>query len=99
MTKPKRRQFTTEFKEQAVARLSAPGVTLNGVAKELELTAGQLRTWKLELEAAGSTEALARRKADASELVELRRENKRLKEENEIMRKASAFFAQAAVKP
>ena len=99
MTKHKRRQFTSEFKEQAVARLSAPRATLNSVAKELELTASQLRTWKLELEAAGSAEALARRKSDGLELAELRRENKRLKEENEIMRKASAFFAQAAVKP
>ena len=58
MTTPKRRQFTTKFKEQAIARLSAPHTTLNGVAKDLDITASQLRTWKFELEAAGSAEAL-----------------------------------------
>ena len=47
---------------------------------------------------AGSAEAVARRRAEASELQQLRRDNKRLQEENEILRKASAFFARWAEK-
>jgi transposase len=43
--------------------------------------------------AAGSAEAVARRKVEALELQPLRRDNKRLQEENAILRKASAFFA------
>lgn len=98
MIKGPRRRFTTEFKEQAVARLCMPGATLAGVAQELGVTSSQLKGWRLELEAAGSVEAVRRQKAEAAELAELRRENRRLKEEVEVMRKASAFFAQWAVK-
>ena len=43
-------------------------------------------------------EAVARRKVEAAELQQLRRDNKRLQEENEILRKASAFFARWAEK-
>lgn len=98
MSKQARRRFTPEFKEQAVGRLSAPGATQSGVAKELGVTPTQLKTWRLELEAAGSAEAVRRQKAEAAELSDLRRENRRLKEEVEVMRKASAFFAQWAAK-
>ena len=98
MSKQARRRFTPEFKEQAVARSSAPGATQSGVAKELGVTPTQLKTWRLEPEAAGSAEAVRRQRAEAAELSDLRRENRRLKEEVEVMRKASAFFAQWAAK-
>ena len=55
------------------------------------VTVSQLKTWRLEEQAAGSAAALARQKADAAELHRLRRENKRLSEENEILQKASVF--------
>ena len=42
--------------------------------------------------------ATAAQKAEAAELVQLRRDNKRLTEEVEVLRKASAFFAQWAAK-
>ncbi len=69
------------------------------LAQELGITSSQLKGWRLELEAAGSAEAVRRQKSEAAELAELRRENRRLKEEVEVMRKASAFFAQWAAKP
>ena len=75
-----------------------PGATQAGVAQELGITSSQLKGWRLELEAAGSADAVRRQKAEAAELAELRRENRRLKEEVEVMRKASAFFAQWAVR-
>jgi hypothetical protein len=51
---------------------------------------------RLELEAAGSASAIERQQAEAAELAQLRRDNRRLKEEVEVLRKASAFFAQWA---
>ena len=93
-----RRTFTDEFKAAAVGRLYKPGATQGGVAKELGVTSSQLKTWRLEIEAAGSMAALRRQQADAAELDRLRRENKRLKLENEILEKASAFFASRAAK-
>ncbi len=98
MTKQTRRRFLPEYKEQALARLSEPGATYSGVAAELGVTPTQLKTWRLELEAAGSTPAIERQRAETAELVQLRRDNKRLKEEVEVLRKASAFFAQWAGK-
>ena len=93
-----RRTFTDEFKAAAVGRLYEPGATQSGVAKELGVTSSQLKTWRLEIEAAGSMAALRRQQADAAELDRLRKENKRLKLENEILEKASAFFASRAAK-
>ena len=97
MTKQTRRRFSPEYKEQSVARLSEPGATHSSVAAELGVTPTQLKTWRLELEAAGSAAATAAQKAEAAELVQLRRDNKRLTEEVEVLRKASAFFAQLGI--
>ena len=85
-----RRRFTAEFKTQAVERLLEGGRGLSEVATELGLSPGQLSGWRNEHLAAGSAEALAARKA---ELQRLKRENERLEEEVEILRKAAAFFA------
>ena len=94
-----RRKFTDEFKAASVARLYEAGATQCGVAGDLGITATQLKTWRLEIEAAGSIAACRRQKADAAELARLRKENKRLAEEVEILEKASVFFAKRAEKP
>jgi transposase-like protein len=88
-----RRRFTAEFKAQAVERLLAGGRGLSEIATELGLNPGQLGAWRNEHLEAGSAEALAARKAEQAELQRLRRENKRLEEEVEILKKAAAFFA------
>lgn len=56
---------------------------------------GQAKTWHLGHLAEG---AIAAREAESSERAHLRQENKRLKEENGIVRRASAFFARGARK-
>ena len=92
-----RRRFTSEFKTEAVRLLEESGRPLQAIAEELGVHANQLRTWRNEHLAAGSAEALARQKAEAAELARPRRENKRLEQENEILRRAAAFFAREAV--
>src|SRR3712207_7342841 len=87
-----RRSFTREFKAQAVRRLLEGGRGLSEVATELGLSTGQLSTWRSEQLAAGSAEALAQRKAEEAETQRLRREVKRVEEENLILRKAAAGF-------
>ena len=94
MTKQTRRRFSPEYKEQSVARLSEPGATHSSVAAELGVTPTQLKTWRLELEAAGSAAATAAQKAEAAELVQLRRDNKRLTEEVEVLRKAQVLVGE-----
>jgi transposase len=97
MQERKRRRFTVEYKVEAVKRLTESGKGLQEVADELGVHANQLRTWRNEQLAAGSAEALAKQKAEAAELARLRREVKRLEQENEILKRAAAFFAREAV--
>jgi transposase len=70
---------------------------LQALAEELGIHPNQLRGWRNEHLAVGSAEALARQKAEAAELVRLRREVERLEQENEILKRAAAFFAREAV--
>ena len=88
-----RRRFTREYKAQAVQRLIESGRPLADIAAELDVSPGQLSQWRNEQLAAGSAEALAQKKADEAERLRLRREVKRLEDENLILRKAAAFFA------
>jgi len=97
MENRKRRRFTAEYKAEAVKRLEESGKALQQVADELGVHANRLRGWRNERLAAGSAEALARQKAEAAELARLRREVKRLEQENEILKRAAAFFAREAV--
>ncbi len=88
-----RSRFTREDKAQAVQRLMESGTPLADIATELDVSPGQLSQWRNEQLAAGSAEALAQKKADEAEMLRLRREVKRLEDENLILRKAAAFFA------
>src|SRR4051795_10544630 len=89
----KRRRFTAEFKAEAVKRLLEGGKGLSEVATELGLSPGQLSGWRNEHLAAGSAEALAQRKAEQAELQRLKRENRRLEGEGEIIKQAGGVFA------
>src|SRR5829696_9209235 len=82
-----RRRFTREYKAQAVQRVIESGRPLADIAAELDVSPGQLSQWRNEQLAAGSAEALAQKKADEAEMLRLRREVKRLEEENLILRK------------
>ena len=88
-----RRRFTREYKAQAVQRVIESGLPLADIAAELAVSPGQLSQWRHEQLAAGSAEALAQKKADEAEMLRLKREVKRLEDENLILRKAAAFFA------
>ena len=88
-----RRRFTAEFKAEAVKRLLGGGKGLSEAATELGLSPGQLSGWRNDRLAAGSAEALALRKVEQAGVRRLERENRRLEEEVEILKKAAAFFA------
>ena len=90
----KRRSFTDEFKADAVKVVLAGGRTVGQVAKDLDLTETALRAWvrQAEVDAGqGSPEALTT--DERNELARLRRENKQLRMEREILKAAATFFA------
>ena len=92
MTKPKR-MYTAEFKRDAIALAERGDRSIGQFERDLGLSAGCLRHWRADARraaAAGTTtDALA---DQARELQRLRRENARLREERDILKKAVAIF-------
>jgi len=92
--KRKRRAFTAEFKAEAVKLCQVGDRSIALVAKDLDLTETALREWVKRAEVdAGKGPADALTTSEREELQRLRRENKRLQMEREILKKAAAFFA------
>ncbi len=94
MAPKKRRKFSPEFKAEAVALCRQGDRSVTKVAKDLGLTVSVLHEWVRQAEvdgAASPTGALTTNERE--ELQRLRRENKRLELEREILKKAAAFFA------
>lgn len=89
---PKTPPYSTEFKREAVQLLRTSGRPVPQLAKELGVSQGSLRSWASQRDVdEGKTEGLSSDERD--ELRRLRRENKILAEEREILKKAAAFFA------
>ena len=94
MSERKRRHVTAAYKAGSVRFCEESGRSLQSVAEELGVHADQLWNWRNEMLAAGTAEALAKQKAEAAELTRLRRENRRLEQENGILKRvASHLFA------
>ena len=85
-----RRQFTPEFKAEAVALVAASGGNIDQVAKELKLYDSTLGNWvrPARAEAAGGPSVEER-----AEIRALRRELDRVTRERDILAKAVAFFS------
>ena len=98
MARRKRRKLTAEFKADAVRLCSAGGRSITQVAIHLDLTETALREWvkRAEIDAGkGSADALTT--AERGELQQLRRDNKRLLMERDILKKAAAYFAKESM--
>ena len=94
MEKRQRRSFTDEFKAKAVQLVKSSGKTVTAVATDLDLTVSALRSWVVQAEVdAGGGKAGALTSDEKAELAQLRKENRVLREEREILKKAAAFFA------
>jgi transposase len=94
MSKRKRRAFTPEFKAETVRLVRAGGKSIGEVARDLDLTESALRLWVRQAEIdAGRGKPGELTTEERQELHRLRRENKELRIEREILVKAAAFFA------
>ena len=94
MGKRKRRKFTAEFKAETVRLVQAGSKSIGEVARDLDLTDSALRLWVRQAEIdAGRGKPGELTTEERQELQKLRRENKELRIEREILVKAAAFFA------
>ena len=85
------KQYSREYKEEAVALVTEQGYSVPKAAESLGINPNMLYKWKEKFEAESQSKALPEDERD--ELKRLRRENKELRMEKEILKKASAFFA------
>ncbi len=88
-----RRQFSEEFRVQAVRLVLDEGKSVGAVARELDLTASALRQWVERGRAERSGGKTGLTAAERDELARLRKELRIVTEEREILKKATAFFA------
>ena len=88
-----RREFDEEFKAGAVRLVLGEGKTVGRVARDLDLTESALRIWVERARADRTKGRTGLTTEEREELRRLRKENRELRTEREILKKAAAFFA------
>ena len=92
LTRRPRRQFTDEYKADAVRLVLEDGRTVGAVARDLDLTGSALRQWVEQARADRSKGKSGLTTAEREEFARLRKENRQLRQDRELLVKASAFF-------
>jgi transposase len=89
-----RRTFTKEYKAEVVGLVRQGDKTIGALSSDLGLTESAVRNWVAQAEIdAGKGPPGALTTAESQELAQLRRDNRRLRMERDILKKATAFFA------
>jgi transposase len=90
-----RRSFTEEFKAGAVRLVLDEGKTIAHVARDLDLTASALAGWVKQARADRSKGKSGLTTEERAELARLKKENRELRMERDLLKNATAFFAKA----
>lgn len=95
MTEQKRRQYTAEFKKEAVELVTRENYTVAQAASSLGISRSMLDRWRREyrVREQGAFPGTGHQAPQVEELKRLREENRRLRLEKEILKKAAVFFA------
>jgi transposase len=89
---PTRPPYPPQFKEEAIKLMRSSEKSLAQISRELDVAEQTLRNWRKQQEIdEGEREGLST--DEKEELRRLRRENKVLRQEKEVLRKATVFFA------
>jgi transposase len=87
-----RRSFTPEFKAEIVELCQRGDRTVGQVSKDFDLTETAVREWVRQAELDAGTRSGGLTSDERAELAALRRENRQLREDVEILKRATAFF-------
>jgi transposase len=95
MMTQKRKNYTAEFKREAVRLVTEQGYSMSQAARNLDININMLRRWKHQINEQGQNAfpGKGRLLPEQEELYRLREENKRLRMEREILKKTVTFFA------
>ena len=88
--------YTKEFKLEALRLMASSDRPASEIAMKLGIRRNQLYKWKEQMAKKGDVASAKKgrpKKEDQSEMTSLKQENKRLKEDIEILKKAAAYFA------
>ena len=89
-----RRAFTPEFKAEIVELCERGDRSVGQVARDFDLTETAVREWVKQAERdTGTRQDGGLTSSEREELAQLRRENRRLREDVDILKRATAFFA------
>ncbi len=88
-----RRSFTEEFKAGAVRLVLDEGKTVSRVGRDLDVSQSVVGNWVKQARADRSNGKTGLTTEERAELAQLRRENRTLRMERDILKKAAAFFA------
>mgnify|MGYP000090170709 CR=1 FL=1 len=91
----KRRKYSDEFKIEAVKLVTEQGLSIAQAARDLGVNGVVLGRWKRTDEQGLLGDTAQRREAD--ELRQLKKENRRLRMERDILKKATAYFAKESL--
>ena len=89
----KRRQYTREFKLEALQLWQSSGKSAAQIEQDLGLTSGRLYRWKRDLKEAGAFPGPGRQAGLEEELRRLRRELEITRQERDILKEAVGIFA------
>ena len=93
-----RRTFNDEYKQQVLELVRTEDKSVSQICRDLDLTESSVRKWiKADQTTNGIMTQNSLSETDQQELVRLRTENKRLKMERDILKKATAFFAKESL--
>ena len=95
MTKKARKDYTAEFKREAVRLVTDEGYKIAEAARSLDINGNVLGRWVREVSVVSDAAfpGKGNLSSEQEEIRKLREENKRLRMEKEILKKATAFFA------
>jgi transposase len=93
----KYKKYSKEFKLQAARLVAEQGYSYNQAAERLGTTSWSIRDWVNKFRQTGELPDQSQTQPKADELRQLRKENARLKMENDILKKAAAYFAKESL--